>query len=165
MKAGGRLVRLSERGERALFRGYRALDLAQNPFMRARRAAQYRGANSGYVLPMQRRAYQCLNVLGVRIWANKPRQFDGMKWRARRATVARFVEVCEFREFRAWQREGLAPFVAVRRYLPENDSICMTWRNSLEAPDCMPAGGCFDLGPYWAPGGEPPQMVVARGWE
>lgn len=162
MKAAGRLVRLSERGERALFRGCRVFELSNNPFMRARRLARRRGKNSGYKLPNQRRAYQCLNVCGVRIWADKPRQFKGMKWRARCATVARFVALCEFREFRAWQREGVAPFAARRKFLPGFDDWCATRRN-LDAPDFVPAGGCFDLAPYWSPGDGPPQMVITRG--
>lgn len=92
MKAAKRMVILSERGERALFKGYRPFELARNPEMVKRRKARYRGANSGYRLPGKRRAYQCLNVMGVRIWANKPRQFGGMKWRARRATVAAYCQ-------------------------------------------------------------------------
>lgn len=92
MKAARRLVRLSERAGRALFAGYNGLDVAVNPFMVKRRLARYRGANSGRSLPNQRRAYQCLSVCGVRIWANKPRQFKGMKWRARLATIAAYVK-------------------------------------------------------------------------
>lgn len=38
------------------------------------------------------RAYQALNVVGVRIWVDKPRQFGGYKWRARRATVAAYCK-------------------------------------------------------------------------
>lgn len=92
MKAVGRLVRLSERGERALFAGCTRLEVAVNPFMAERRKARRRGGNSGYLLPNQRRAYQCLNVMGLRIWANKPLQFKGRKWRARRAVVAVYVK-------------------------------------------------------------------------
>lgn len=40
----------------------------------------------------QRRAYQALNVCGVRIWVDKPRMFGGYKWRARRATVAAYCQ-------------------------------------------------------------------------
>lgn len=162
MKAARRLVRLSERAGRASFAGYNGLEVAVNPFMVKRRLARYRGANSGRSLPNQRRAYQCLSVYGVRIWANKPRQFGGMKWRARCATVARFVALCEFREFRAWQREGLAPFVARRKFLPSIDDLCFT-RQNLDAPDFLPAGGCLDLAPFWFPGDAPPQSVIARG--
>ncbi len=92
MITGRRMVRLSERGERALFAGYTRLEVARNPAMAARRQARYRGKNSGYRLPMQRRAYQCMNCMGVRIWANKPRLFGGYRWKARRATIAAFVK-------------------------------------------------------------------------
>ena len=162
MKAGGRSVRLSVRAERALFAGIRVLPSSKNPFLRARKKARVLGRKGGYRLPNQRRAYQCLNVFGVRIWADKPRQFKGMKWRARCATVARFVARCEFREFRAWQREGLAPFVARRKFVPPIDSLCFT-RQNLDATDFLPAGGCLDLSPFWVPGDEPPQIIVARG--
>lgn len=121
MKAVGRSFVLSARQWRAQFAGVRVLSLSNSPFLVARRKARQRGKNSSYRLPNQRRAYQCLNVCGVRIWADKPRQFKGMKWRARCATVARFVALCEFREFRAWQREGLAPFAAGRA----NHSLCV----------------------------------------
>lgn len=106
---------------RAQFAGIRVLPSSSNPFLVARKKARVLGRKGGYLLPNQRRAYQCLNVYGVRIWANKPRQFKGMKWRARCATVARFVARCEFREFRAWQREGLAPFAKWRA----NYSLCV----------------------------------------
>lgn len=86
------MVILSERGERALFAGYRRIDLARNPAMAARRKAMQRGKNSGYRLPGQRRAFQCLNVMGLRIWANRPRFFGGNRRRARRATVAAYVK-------------------------------------------------------------------------
>ena len=162
MKAARRSLVWSARQDRIYFLGCMPLELSRNPFMAARRKSRYRGKNSGYRLPNQRRAYQCLNVFGVRIWADKPRQFKGMKWRARCATVARFVARCEFREFRAWQREGLAPFVARRKFMPTIDSLCFT-RQNLGAPDFLPAGGCLDLSPFWVPGDEPPQIIVARG--
>jgi len=88
---GGRLVVLSERKERALFAGYQRWQVARNPFMAARRMARYSRANSGYKLPNQRRAFQAMNCMGVRIWANKPRMFGGRRWQARRATVASFA--------------------------------------------------------------------------
>lgn len=92
MKAGRRMVILSERGERQLFAGCLPLDVARNPAMARLRKARRRGKNSGYKLPMQRRAYQALNVFGVRIWVSKPRLFGGYKWKARRATVAAYVK-------------------------------------------------------------------------
>lgn len=107
-------------------------------------------------MPNQRRAYQCLNVCGVRIWANKPRQFKGMKWRARCATVARFVALCEFREFRAWQREGLAPFVARR--------VSHSWGVMSRFCTSRGTGGCglrmrfFDVESYPL---DAPQMLVS----
>ena len=162
MKAARRSVVWSARQDRVYFLGCMPLELSRNPFMAARRKARYRGKNSGYRLPNQRRAYQCLSVYGVRIWANKPRQFKGVKWRARCATVARFVDLCEFRAFRAWRREGLLPFVAWRRYLPVFDDWCATCQN-LDAPDFVPAGGCFNLVPFRSTGDGPPQMVIARG--
>jgi len=162
MKAARRSVVWSARQDRIYFLECMPLELSRNPFMAARRKARQCGKNSGYRLPNQRRAYQCLNVCGVRIWANKPRQFKGMKWRARCATVARFVALCEFREFRAWQREGLAPFVARRKFVPPIDSLCFT-RQNLDAPDFLLAGGCLDLSPFWFSGDEPPQIIVARG--
>lgn len=149
-------MRLSERGERALFRGCRVFELSNNPFMRARRLARRRGKNSGYQLPNQRRAYQCLNVCGVRIWANKPRQFKGVEWRARCATVARFVDFCEFREFRALQREGPAPFVARR--------VAHSWGVMLPFCTSWGTGGCglrlrfFDAVSYPL---DAPQMLVS----
>jgi hypothetical protein len=91
MIAGRRAVMLSTRQNRALFAGFTRLAVASNPAMARLRKARYRGKNSGYRLPMQRRAYQALNCMGVRIWACKPLQFKGCKWRARRATVAAFV--------------------------------------------------------------------------
>lgn len=38
------------------------------------------------------RAYQALNVVGVRIWVDKPRQFGGLRWLEARACMASFVE-------------------------------------------------------------------------
>lgn len=110
MITGARLVRLSKRGERALFNGHDRLSLAVNPAMVALRKARRSRAHSGYVLPNQRRAYQALNVMGLRIWVNKPRQFGGYKWRAARATVARSIALRELRDSRAWQREGKPAF-------------------------------------------------------
>lgn len=156
MKAARRLVRLSERAGRALFAGYNGLEVAVNPFMVKRRLARYRGANSGRSLPNQRRAYQCLNVYGVRIWANKPQQFKGRKWRARCATVARFVALCEFREFRAWQREGLLPFAAGR--------AAHSWGVMSQFCTSRGTGGCglrlrfFDVESYPL---DAPQMLVS----
>lgn len=92
MKAARRSVVWSARQYRICFLGCMPLELSRNPFMAARRKARYRGKNSGYRLPNQRRACQCLNVCGVRIWANKPRQFKGVKWRARLATIAAYVK-------------------------------------------------------------------------
>lgn len=86
------MVRLSKRAERKLFAGYLPIDLARNPAMAARRMARRARKNCGYKLPNQRRAYQVLSVMGVRIWVNKPRQFGGKKWRARRATVAGYCQ-------------------------------------------------------------------------
>ena len=86
------MVRLSKRAERKLFAGYLPIDLARNPEMRARRVARRRGKSSGYKLPNQRRAYQALSVMGVRIWVNKPRAFKGCKRRALRATVAAYCK-------------------------------------------------------------------------
>lgn len=114
MRAGARSVRLSERGFRALFNGRIPLATAKNPAMAALRKARRSRAHSGYVLPNQRRAYQALNVMGLRIWVNKPQQFKGYKWRARRATVARSIALREFQDSRAWQREGMPAFVKQR---------------------------------------------------
>lgn len=88
----GRMVILSERGERALFRGYRRLDVSRNPAMQARRLAERRGENSGYKLPGQRRAVRCFNVRGKMIWFNRPKLFGGYRWKARRATVAAYCK-------------------------------------------------------------------------
>ena len=86
------MVRLSERAGRKLFARCLPIDLARNPAMAARRKARLERKNSGYKLPGQRRAFRALNVFGVRIWVNKPRQFGGYKWRARRATVAAYCQ-------------------------------------------------------------------------
>ena len=92
MRAAGRMVMLSKRGERQLFAGCLPLEVAINPAMARLRKSRLRGKNSGYVLPMQRRAYQALNVFGVRIWVNRPRLFGGYRWKVRRATIAAFVK-------------------------------------------------------------------------
>ena len=86
------MVILSKRGERQLFAGCLPLEVAINPAMARLRKSRLRGKNSGYVLPMQRRAYQALNVFGVRIWVNRPRLFGGYRWKVRRATIAAFVK-------------------------------------------------------------------------
>lgn len=91
MKAARRSVVWSARQDRIYFFGCVPLELLRNPFMAARRKARYRGKNSGYLLPNQRRVYQRLPNW-ARIWANKPRQFKGMKWRARRETIAAYVK-------------------------------------------------------------------------
>ena len=86
MIAGARMVRMSKRAERGMFAGHRRLDLARSTFLTARRIAAWKRSKlRGQVL-----AYQALNVLGVRIWANKPRFFGDYRWFSRRATVARF---------------------------------------------------------------------------
>ena len=73
--------------------------------------------------------------------------------------------------------DGLAkPFSEARwKYAPVNDDICITggvsvsdWRfeaaagGPVDAPDCVPVGGCESVWPYWCAGDPAPQMVARR---
>ena len=165
MITGRRMVRLSERGERALFAGYRRIDVARNPAMAARRIAGVRGGyDTRRIYAARGRAYQALNGMGRRIWVDKPRLFGGYKWRERQATIAQFVELRDFRESREWQRSGLPAFSTRRNLHIGNVDVCtvtggsgfVTWEGSgysLDAPDFI-AGGCcwwFDPWPFGLP--------------
>lgn len=151
MIAGRRGVRESVRAFRANWKGCARLQMASNPFMVARRKAAYQKRRR---LPGQMRAYQALNVMGVRIWANKPRLFKGYAWRARRATVARSIEIAAFMESRAWQRAGESAFMPGRgRHWYGVDLLCVTagelsFTGALDAPVVLAAGSCcgFDDG-------------------
>lgn len=88
MIRGRRMVRESVRAFRAHFGKCRPIDIARSRFMTERRKAARRLRSR---MPSQRRAFQALNCYGRRIWADKPRLFNGYIWRARRATVARSI--------------------------------------------------------------------------
>lgn len=89
MIAGRRVLRESTREFRANFSWCLPIDLASSKFMTARRIAAHRLRSR---MPSQRRAFQALNCMGRRIWADKPRLFNGRRWIASRgATVARFA--------------------------------------------------------------------------
>jgi len=101
MIGGRRMVRESVRAFRARFGtragGLRPLNVALSAFLTERRRAAWKRSK----MPGQLRAYQALNCYGVRIWANRPRQFGGMRWRAACATVQKSIERQEAREWRA----------------------------------------------------------------
>ncbi len=88
MIAGRRAVRESTRAFGARFAVYKPIALARSGFMTERRKA---AARLPSCLRSQRRAYQALNVMGRRIWADKPVPFGGYRWLARRATVSSFA--------------------------------------------------------------------------
>ena len=165
------MVRESERAFRANWKPCTRLEMAVNPFMRERRKAAY---------PKRRRvrelrAFQALNVMGVRIWANKPRLFGGMKWRARRATVARSIELEQFRESRAWQRRGEAAFTEWRQcHLWGIGQLCVTgaafafWDvagGPIDAPDYIAAGSFWNLSIQSNPWARDSSAIVRAGWK
>lgn len=91
MIGGGRSVVLSARKDRAQWAGFERWQVARNPFMRARRIARLGFGRSCFRNKKRVRAFQAMNCMGVRIWADKPRMFGGRSWQARRATVASFA--------------------------------------------------------------------------
>jgi len=92
MKAARRSFVLSVRQWRAQFAGVRVLSLSNSPFLVARRKARQRGKKLALSVAESAAGVSVLERVRVRIWADKPRQFKGMKWRARRATVAAYVK-------------------------------------------------------------------------
>lgn len=117
--------RYCRKGPRVALAGCSRFALAARKAMYGRRSAL------GMWKPV--RSEQCLNMMGVRIWANKPRRFK-CGGNGRFATVARFVELCEFRESRAWQREGREAFSRSREFhIHGFDRYCAT-------ATCFPLG-------------------------
>ena len=168
MIAGRRMVRLSERGERALFAGYRRIDVARNPAMAARRIAGVRGGyDTRRIYAARGRAYQALNGMGRRIWVDKPRLFGGYKWRGRQATIERFVELMDFRESREWRRSGVQAFSESRKnYAARRVAVVCTGfallnylGGDIDAPEWIASGAM-----RWIDGmGRPFPVVHARG--
>lgn len=95
------------------------------------------------------RSYQAMNVMGLRVWADKPRQFGGKKWRANCATVQRSIDRARGRVFSP--RRGL--------YAPDwRCRMCFTGGlnygqvGGLDAPEYL-AQGCMLSGFYsWRQG-------------
>lgn len=100
--------RESTRQFRARFAGCLPVDISLGKWARDRRLSRGRFKRTRGALGVRSR--QALNLMGVRIWVDKPRIFGGKLWLARCATIARHVERDEARAWRAvaykWASEG-----------------------------------------------------------
>ena len=127
----------STRQFRARFCKCIPLDVSRSKWAMARRLAQSRFRRTRGALGV--RSYQALNVMGLRIWVDKPRQFGGKKWRANCATVQRSID----------RARGLVFSPRRKLYAPVSDRLCVTagdgWPGNLDAPGWMVAGCMYRL--------------------